>query len=63
MENDKLTNEELFEEMKQRGFYVSKVSQSDSIEYLVVSAEPTKVREVMYSDRKDWSVDYGYGSE
>jgi hypothetical protein len=63
MEN--LTNDELFNEMKQRGFFVSKVQQETSagIDYLVVSAEPVKVREVYYSDRKDWSVNYGDGHE
>jgi hypothetical protein len=62
---NKVTNNELFTEFQQRGFYVSKVSQNEEngIDYLVVTAEPVKVKEVCYTERKDWSVDYGDGHE
>lgn len=60
-----VTNEALFTELKERGFYVSKVQQETSVglDYIIVSAEPVKVREVVYTDRKDWSVNYGFGAD
>ncbi len=54
---NKFTNEQLFAELKERGFYVSKIVQDEELEtgYLIVSAESPKVKEVIWTERQDWS--------